>query len=114
MHIKELICKNFRNYKDLRIEFSPGINFIVGENGAGKTNILEAISITSQVKSFRNISDSEIIKWGETSYFCSSILENSRNNKFDVGCAYFGDKLKKRIRVDGSEIRECLNFMENF
>ena len=114
MHIKELICKNFRNYRDLRIEFSPGINFIIGENGAGKTNILEAISITSQMKSFRNISDSEIIKWGETSYFCSSSLENSKHNKFDVGCAYFGDKLKKRVKVDGTEIRGVSEFYGKF
>ena len=62
MYIEKIILKNFRNYNKLEIDFSPDVNFITGENGAGKTNILEAISITSMLKSFRNINDSEIIK----------------------------------------------------
>ena len=77
MYIKELALRNFRNYKNITIDFSPGINYISGPNASGKTNILEAITITSGIKSFRNISDLSIIKWGEDSYFCSSVTDVS-------------------------------------
>ena len=40
MYVKELIIKNFRNYEHLNMKFSPNINFIIGENGVGKTNII--------------------------------------------------------------------------
>ena len=43
MVIKSLELKNYRNYKDLYIEFSDGTNILYGNNAQGKTNILEAI-----------------------------------------------------------------------
>lgn len=43
--IKSLILQNFRNYKFRKFEFSPCLNFIIGKNGTGKTNLLEAISL---------------------------------------------------------------------
>ncbi|MCT4617297.1 MAG: DNA replication and repair protein RecF [Candidatus Gracilibacteria bacterium] len=43
--IKNLKLKNFRNFEDLTLDFSPRVNFIIGENGKGKTNILEAINL---------------------------------------------------------------------
>jgi DNA replication and repair protein RecF len=55
MYVQELTVKNFRNYGNLHISFAPEINFIIGNNGVGKTNILEAISVASNIKTFRNI-----------------------------------------------------------
>ncbi len=43
--IKRLILNNFRNYQDQEFQFSPDINIIYGNNGSGKTNIIEAISL---------------------------------------------------------------------
>ncbi|MFC1669664.1 DNA replication/repair protein RecF [Spirochaetota bacterium] len=110
MHINQLNIKNFRNYKDLSIEFSPNINFIIGDNGVGKTNIIEAISITSNLKSFRNITDSEIIKWGEDSYFCSSGVENNESNKFEVGCISLKDHIKKKVKIDDIVIKKASDY----
>ena len=74
MFIRELTLKNFRNFEFLNIKLSDNINFFIGDNGAGKTNIIESIHVTSNIKSFRNVSDTEIIKWGENSYYCTSIV----------------------------------------
>ncbi len=65
MYIKTLNLLNFRNYKSEQIEFSPKMNIIYGANGQGKTNIAEAIYYFQSGKSFRNIKDKEIIKFGE-------------------------------------------------
>ena len=51
--LKTLTLQNFRSYKKKSFEFNKGINLIMGQNGAGKTNILEAIYLLSNGKSFR-------------------------------------------------------------
>jgi len=55
--IKKLHSKNFRNLKDNIFDFSPGINCIFGQNGNGKTNLLEAVYFTTNKKSFRKNTD---------------------------------------------------------
>ena len=45
MHIKKLKLHNFRCYENLEIEFEPGLNVVVGENGRGKTAIFDGITI---------------------------------------------------------------------
>jgi DNA replication and repair protein RecF len=60
--IKKLQAQNFRNLKSDIFEFVPGINCILGENGNGKTNLLEAVFLLTNKKSFRkNTSYSQII-----------------------------------------------------
>lgn len=54
MKIQSLSLENFRNYSQKTIEFSGGVNLILGENGVGKTNILEAIFALSFSKPFRS------------------------------------------------------------
>ena len=43
MHLETLELFNFRNYSHLQVKFDPQVNLILGENGSGKTNLLEAI-----------------------------------------------------------------------
>ena len=54
MKITKLKLKNFRNYDDLEIDFCDSINYVVGKNAQGKTNLVEPIYIISTLKSFRN------------------------------------------------------------
>jgi len=105
MYVQELTVKNFRNYGNLHITFAPEINFIIGNNGVGKTNILEAISVASNIKTFRNIHDSQIIRWNEDSYYTSVTSGESEDRVFEVGCTIAQDKIKKRLKIDGKEIK---------
>jgi len=110
MILKNLKLINFRNYDFLEINFSPEINFITGENGSGKTNILEAISIISSLKSFRNIHDNNIIKWKSDSYYCSGEVSESEYNKFEVGYSIQSNKPKKKIKIDSGEIKKISDY----
>ncbi len=65
MYIKKIRLKNYRNYEEASFEFEKGVNLLVGENGAGKTNVLEAIAFCGLSKSFRTSKDIELIKKGE-------------------------------------------------
>lgn len=64
MYIKKIKLKNFRNYEDEEFIFKNNFNIIYGDNAQGKTNILEAIYLSSIGRSFRTKKDSELIKIG--------------------------------------------------
>ncbi|MBQ7718285.1 MAG: DNA replication/repair protein RecF [Clostridia bacterium] len=63
MFIKNIELTNFRNYEHQKIFFSHETNIIFGNNAQGKTNILEAISLFSSGKSYRRVSDKNLIKY---------------------------------------------------
>ena len=65
MKINNLSLYNFRNYSNEFLEFSDGVNFIFGANGQGKTNIIEAFYYFCTGRSFKNVKDKEVIKFGE-------------------------------------------------
>ncbi|HEV2412518.1 MAG TPA: DNA replication/repair protein RecF [Candidatus Saccharimonadales bacterium] len=57
---RKIHLKNFRSYKDTTFDLSDGVNMVVGPNGSGKTNLLEALYVTSYGSSFR-VQDSNLI-----------------------------------------------------
>ena len=63
MLIKNLKLENFRNYDTLDLDFSSGINLIYGNNGQGKTNIVEALYMFAVAKSHRVLKDKDLIKY---------------------------------------------------
>jgi len=70
-----LVLRNFRNYRSAEVSFSPGINWIQGNNGQGKTNLLEAIYLLSTGRSFRASALSDLILWGESFFYLEGIFE---------------------------------------
>ena len=62
MYIQKIKLQNFRNYDFEEIELYKGTNIFFGDNAQGKTNILEAIFISSLGKSFRTNKEKELIK----------------------------------------------------
>ena len=66
MKLKKLELVNFRNYKDLDLNFNSNKILIVGKNARGKTNILESIYYLSSLKSHRAKTENELIYWGES------------------------------------------------
>lgn len=65
MYLSSLRLSQFKNYKEANINLSPEINCFVGKNGAGKTNLLDAIYYLSFTKSFFNAIDQQQIKHEE-------------------------------------------------
>lgn len=68
MYLKSIQLENYRNHSSTIVECSRGINFLLGNNGEGKTNIIEAISTLCLTKSFFGVSDSIVLKTGEKKF----------------------------------------------
>ncbi len=69
MFLKRLLLRNFRNYAKVEAFFSPSVNWIQGDNGQGKTNLLEAVHFISTGRSFRTNNLSDLIRFGETFFY---------------------------------------------
>lgn len=65
MHLQKLYLVNFKNYEESEITLSDGINCFVGNNGAGKTNILDAVHYLSMCKSYMNTLDRQNIRFDQ-------------------------------------------------
>lgn len=65
MYLQELSLINFKNYSQSELEFSSKINCFIGQNGVGKTNLLDAVYYLSMCKSYLNPIDSQNIKYDE-------------------------------------------------
>ena len=63
MRIEHLKINNFRNYSNLEIDFHKNVNIFIGENGKGKTNILESIYVLSLTKTNRYGLEENLIKF---------------------------------------------------
>ncbi len=86
MKISSVYLKNFRNIEDEQFESSPYLNFIIGDNGQGKTNIIEAIYLLTNFKSFRKPKkNSEIINWD--------------NNYCEIGLKTEDQERKKKYKL---------------
>ena len=101
MHLESLTIKNFRNHHFLTHDFSPKMNVISGENGAGKTNLVEAIYFLSLARSFRAQNDLELIEKGQNQTSIEArIVEGKIKRKIDVVIQNSG----KRIFINDKPI----------
>lgn len=80
MILESLELKNFRNYKDIDISFSKGINILIGNNAQGKTNLLESIYVLALAGSHRTSKDTEMIQFGEEASRIKGLVKTERSN----------------------------------
>ena len=80
MFVKNLKIINFKNHPEKSFDFSSEINCFVGNNGAGKTNILDALHYISMGKSFLGNSDFQNIKEDENFFSIESEIEGEEKN----------------------------------
>ena len=104
MYLKNLALTNFKNYEFNELEFSPKINCFVGNNGVGKTNILDAIHYLSLTKSFFNNIDSISIRHGED-YFIIQGTFAFTGGEDHIYCAFQKQK-QKLFKRNGKEYQK--------
>ena len=111
MYIKEIELKDFRNYENLSLDFDPHVNLILGKNAQGKTNLLEAVYLTSMGKSFRTNRLSELIRFGQD--YGKVYVETSREDLDGSVELVIGRDSKKSAKIDGVKIQKASELLEH-
>ncbi len=101
MYLQQLSVINFKNYTEAELNFSEGVNAFTGNNGAGKTNLLDAIHYLSLCKSYFNPIDSQQIKH-HADFFIINGMFNRNNEKEVIACGVKRNQKKqfKRNKKD--------------
>ncbi len=112
MHISSLTLINFRNHADRKFDFDRGVNCIVGANGIGKTNVLDAIYYLSMCRSYLNSIDRQNIRFDEQFFVIQgNWLKN--DSEFNIHC---GVKLghKKTFKKNKKEYTRMADHIGQF
>ncbi len=109
MIIRSLILKDFRNIVFEKINFENGVNILVGKNGQGKTNILEAISFCSVLKSFRAAKEEQLIRFGcESARIQIEYLNENNTESIEIIINKNGNKQLKHNGMTVTKNRELI------
>lgn len=98
MQLTSLTSKNFRNLFSQTLNFHPEFNFIFGKNAQGKTNLIEALSYISELRSFRSTHKAELICTGYDFASLKAWIQNDQRNT-EISIALTQDK--REILVNG-------------
>lgn len=101
-YLHSLRLHHFKNYTEAQFTLCPEVNCFVGNNGAGKTNILDAIYYLAFTKSYFGSNDAQQIKQGETDYFFIESQIEKENLSEQVSIAY-KQGAKKTVKVNNNE-----------
>lgn len=111
MKVKKIELHNFRSYEKLEMVFNSGCSIIVGPNATGKSSILEALSVLGTTKSFRKAKDSDLVRFGEKSFYIQGIVENDdETSNYKVSVSFF-EGFKKTTKNENTfkKISDYLN-----
>lgn len=100
MTLRQLTVRDYRNLAALDLEFPPRGVVIIGENGQGKTNLLEAIYYLVLFRSFRGAADRELVRFGQAGFFVAGEADERVTAGFDLRTR------RKKVTVARQEMRQ--------
>ena len=97
MFLSRILITDFKNIAEADLEFAPGLNCISGSNGAGKTNLLDAVYCLSMAKSFFNFQDSFSIRDGKESAALAGYYPMDDGSVSKIGLAVYGGSREGKV-----------------
>ena len=115
MYIEELRLRNYRNYEEQRLTLNQGVNIFVGENGQGKTNLLESIYYLATGGNFRGNKDLELIRWDAPYFRLEARLKKETSSRYFDLEIYADRERNKQLKINGVEYKrmaELLGYLQ--
>lgn len=110
MYLEKIEINQFRNYENLFLEFSKGLNIIYGENAQGKTNLLESIYVLGLTKSHRSFIDHNLIKNNASFARLKGILNV---NDYKSTLELIIQKTGKKMKIDHNDVKKISDYITN-
>ncbi|RWO74504.1 MAG: DNA replication/repair protein RecF [Mesorhizobium sp.] len=115
-HISKLTLTNFRNYAALTIDLAPGAVVFSGDNGAGKTNLLEAISLLTPGRGLRRAPYVDVAREGGDGGFALHARLDGPDGQVEIGTGISGGDTAgeggRRVRINGASARSAEDMLE--
>ncbi|MBG92489.1 MAG: DNA replication/repair protein RecF [Chloroflexi bacterium] len=108
MYLTHLLMQNVRTYRELKINFNPGVYIFIGKNASGKSNLLDAISQLATTKSHRHAKEIEILSWDafeEEEFPTARIFAEVEGLKFSVNLEIAISSTKHRNSLEWQSSR---------
>lgn len=111
MQLTSVHIKNFRSFGQTTIAFDKKIVLVAGENGSGKTSLLEALHYLCYLRSFRTYSPKELVKFGTDTFFIkASVDQKDQKQEIQVG---FSSK-KRLVKINQKAISSYKELMDHY
>ncbi|PKH23556.1 DNA replication/repair protein RecF [Enterobacterales bacterium CwR94] len=101
MALTRLLIKDFRNIEDADLALAPGFNFLIGDNGSGKTSVLEAIYTLGHGRAFRSLQANRVIRHEQDAFVLHGRLQG-KEREISLGLTKNREGDSK-VRIDGSD-----------
>ncbi|BCH05745.1 DNA replication and repair protein RecF [Mesorhizobium sp. 131-3-5] len=113
-HISKLTLTNFRNYAALAIDLAPGAVVFSGDNGAGKTNLLEAISLLTPGRGLRRAPYADVAREGGDGGFALHARLDGPDGQVEIGTGISVGEGEggRRVRINGATARSAEDMLE--
>ncbi|CAM5515058.1 DNA replication and repair protein RecF [Aquamicrobium terrae] len=115
VHISRLTLTNFRNYAALSVDLAPGAVVLTGDNGAGKTNLLEAVSLLTPGRGLRRAPYAEVARESGDGGFALHARLDGPAGPADIGTGVAGaeaGETGRRVRINGAPARSAEDMLE--
>ncbi|MBR4125062.1 MAG: DNA replication and repair protein RecF [Victivallales bacterium] len=108
--LQRIVLDQFRNYRHQELLLAPGVNALIGENGQGKTNLLEAVYYLSLLRSFRTSQVNNLVAYGSQSFtlFGEVLSETESGRVTRLGVS---NGRERRLMIDGQSVRKASEFI---
>lgn len=114
-HISKVTLTNFRNYSGLSLDFKPGAVVLTGDNGAGKTNLLEAVSLFTPGRGLRRAPYADVAREGGDGGFALHARLDGPEGQVEIGTGVSGGEggdNGRKVRINGAPARSAEDMLE--
>ena len=113
MYLKKLVLINFKNIAQAEITLSERLNCFVGDNGAGKTNVLDAVYYLSMSKSALTMTDGQSVRHGEDFFVVEGTYAGDSGSNDTVNCSFLR-RSGKVLKLNGKEYERMADHVGRF